>query len=185
MIKVGNYLALGALLASAPALAGEDYLRLQEAEVEWAGTAAAKAVSVEIKAAASVPMDGKSGAFGYALLSDSGNNVLVIVTHLPIDDSSYETVPSGFHTHVLDLKAPGPSCPGANFEVDLPGSKANARFDADYQWKVKGSEIEVEHIPAADLGDAGIESVASFKLKPVVGADGKPTNLCVSVIEQI
>lgn len=184
-MKGGIYLALGALLASTPALAGEDYLRVKEAEVEWKGTAAAKTVSVEVKAAASVPMDGKAGAFGYALLSDSGNNVLVIVTHLPIDDSSYETVPSGFHTHVLDLKAPGTACPGASFEVDLPASKANARFDADYRWQVEGSEVEVENIPAGDLGDAGIETVASFKLKPVVGADGKPTNLCVSVIDQI
>ncbi|MBM4200343.1 MAG: hypothetical protein FJ189_03555, partial [Gammaproteobacteria bacterium] len=128
-MKVGSYLALGTLLANAPLQASEDYLRLKEAEVEWKATADAKTLSVEFKTAAPVPMDGKAGAFGYALLSDSGNNVLVIVTHLPIDDSSYETVPSGFHTHVLDLKAPGAACAGASFEVDIPASKANQRFD--------------------------------------------------------
>jgi hypothetical protein len=72
----------------------------------------------------------------------------------------------------------------ARFEVDIPASRANHRFDADYRYEVEGSEIEIEGVPAADLGDAGIETIASFKLKPVVGADGKPTNLCVSVVDQ-
>lgn len=47
-------------------------------------------------------MDGESGAFGYGTLTDVGNNLLVVVTHLPIDDSSYEKTLSDIHTHVLD-----------------------------------------------------------------------------------
>lgn len=183
-MKGASYFPLAAALACCGALAGEDHLRLKEAEVEWKGTADAKTVSVEIKTAAPVPMDGKAGAFGYAFLSDATNNVLVIVTHLPLDDSAYEKVPSGFHTHVLDLKPPTAACADASFEVDLPASTANARFDADYRWQIEGNEVEIEHVPAADLGDAGIEAVAAFKLKPVPGPDGKPTNLCVSVVDQ-
>ncbi len=140
---------------------------------------------MEIKTAKAIPTDGNSGAFGYAALSSGGDNVLVLVTHLPIDDSSYEKVPSGFHTHVLDLKASTAACPGANFEVDLEGSKQNTAFDTDYQWKVEGNELSIEDVPAADLGDPGIEDLASFTLKPILGQDGKPTNLCVTVAEQI
>jgi len=47
-------------------------------------------------------MGGKSGAFGYGALTDGGNNLLVAVTHLPIDDSSYEKTLSDIHTHALD-----------------------------------------------------------------------------------
>jgi hypothetical protein len=88
-------------------------------------------------------MDGKSGAFGYAALTDDGNNLLVAVTHLPIDDSSYEKTPSGFHTHVLDLMKPTAACAGANFEVDLVNSGKNKAFDADYAWSVKKGKLTI------------------------------------------
>lgn len=129
-------------------------------------------------------MDGKSGAFGYAALSDGGNNLLVVVTHLPIDDSSHEKLPSGFHTHVLDLMEPTSACPHANFEVDLENSGKNQAFDADYSWSVSNSSIQVKDVPVADLGDAGVEAVVSFTLKPVLDAKGSPTNLCVHVVDQ-
>lgn len=183
-MKGASYLALVALLAASNVLAGEDYLRLKEVEAEWKATADTRTVSVEVKTAAPIPTDGKAGAFGYAFLSDATNNVLVVVTHLPIDDSSYEKVPSGFHTHVLDLKSPSAACDGASFEVDIPASKANTQFDANFRWEAEGSEVEIKNVPVAELGDAGIETVASFKLKPVTGPDGKPTNLCVSVVDQ-
>jgi len=178
-------LTLGFLVSSTSAFAVQDHLDITKAEAEWKYADGKKTVEVEIQTAKTIPTDGNSGAFGYAALSSGGDNVLVLVTHLPIDDSSYEKVPSGFHTHVLDLKAPTAACSGANFEVDLEGSKQNAAFDADYKWKVEGNELEIEGVPAADLGDAGIENLASFTLKPVSGQDGKPTNLCVTVLEQI
>jgi hypothetical protein len=177
--------ALGLLLSSTQAPAAQDHLGIKKAEAEWEYEAGKKTVEIEIETAKPIPVDGGSGAFGYAALSAGGNNVLVLVTHLPIDDSSYEKVPSGFHTHVLDLKAPTSACAGFDFEVDIESSKQNAAFDADYQWKVKGNEAEIEGVPATDLGDAGVENIASFTLKPIVGANGKPTNLCVKVAEQI
>ena len=71
---------------------------------------------------ANIPMDGKSGAFGYGTLTDGGNNLLVSVKHLPIDDSYYEKTLSDIHTHVLGLMEPTAACTGANFEVDLASS---------------------------------------------------------------
>jgi hypothetical protein len=111
--------------------------------------------------------------------------VLVLTTHLPIDDSSHEQTPSGFHTHVLDLKAPSAGCAGANFEVDLENSTRNKAFDANYAWSIKANKIEIENVPAADLGDAGVESLVSFTIKPILDAQQKPQHLCVSVVDQI
>lgn len=160
------------------------YLSIKNAEVEVKSSAGQKVLELELKTQAAIPMDGKSGAFGYAALTDGGNNVLVAVTHLPIDDSSHEKNPSGFHTHVLDLMAPTKACEGASFEVDLANSAKNKAFDADYAWEVKGDELEIKNIPAADLGDAGVEAIATFTLKPILDAKGKASNLCVTVVDK-
>lgn len=178
-------LALGLLgIAGACQAAQPDYLSITETEVEVENKNAAKTLDLEIKTKADVPMDGKSGAFGYAALTDGGNNLLVLATHLPIDDSSHENPKSGFHTHVLDLKQPTAACKDANFEVDLENSGKNTAFDADYKYKIKGREISIDDVPVADLGDAGVESIVSFTIKPILGADQKPTNLCIHVVEQ-
>lgn len=176
---MGLTLASGVVLAQTPG-----YLSIKSVEVEVEGKADKKMLEVEIKTNQDIPVDGKSGAFGYAALTDGGNNVLVLTTHLPIDDSSHEDVSSGFHAHVLDLKEPTEACAGANFEVDLENSGKNTAFDANYKWKVKGNKISVEKVPVADLGDAGVESVVSFTLKPIMEANKKPTNLCVTVADQ-
>ena len=182
--QIRSYVAL-LLACSAPAaLAAPDHLTLKEVEVERSADRKGQ-LEIEIETMGKIPEDGKSGAFGYAALSDQGNNVLVLVTHLPIDDSSHEDARSGFHAHVLDLKAPGPACAGATFEVDLENSKKNTGFDANYRWKLKGAKATLEGVPGAELGDAGIEGIASFTLKPILGADGAPANLCVTVVDQI
>jgi hypothetical protein len=188
MTKNGKcLLGLGLLLASTAAMAAEsDYLKLKKGTQQLLlSKDGPHTVSLQIETGQDIPMSGKAGAFGYAALSDSGNNVLVLTTHLPIDDSSHEAADSGFHTHVLDLKAPTPACGGANFEVDVDNSKKNAGFDAGYRWSIRGATLEIRDVPVSELGDAGIEGLAAFTLKPVLGTDGKPTNLCVTVIDQL
>ena len=111
--------------------------------------------------------------------------MLVLVTHLPIDDSTQERLPSGFHAHVLDLKAASAECAGASFEVDVENSKKNSAFDAHYRWEVQGSTLTIEDIPLADLGDGGIESIASFTLKPILDPNGALSHLCVTVVDQL
>jgi hypothetical protein len=187
-VRIINSLAAGILLAgvSAGVFAENGHLSLKSVGIQRAATRdSANFLSATLETERAIPQDGKSGAFGYAFLSDQGNNVLVLVTHLPIDDSSYEKVPSGFHAHVLDLKAPGAECAEATFEVDLENSKKNTAFDADYRWEAQGSTLKVKDVPAADLGDGGIEKTASFTLKPILGKDGAPTHLCVAVVDQI
>jgi hypothetical protein len=171
------------LLNTGGVLAANDHLKLKNAEAEWQGRT--KTLEIELETQAAVPMDGNAGAFGFGALTDGGNYVLVLTTHLHIDDSSHEQAASGFHTHVLDLKAPSTECAGANFEVDLENSAKNKAFDANYPWSIKANKIEVENIPAADLGDAGVESLVSFTIKPILDAQQKPQHLCVSVVDQI
>ncbi|WP_221047799.1 hypothetical protein [Methylogaea oryzae] len=162
-----------------------DYMRLKSARAVWHSSAKDKTLSIQLETRQEVPMDGKAGAFGFAALTRDTNNVLVLVTHLPIDDSSYEQTPSGFHTHVLDLRAPTPACKGATFEVDLEGSGKNRAFDADYAWSITRDAISIKNIPVADLGDAGVERIASFQVAPVLDEQGKAANLCIQVMEQI
>lgn len=160
------------------------YMKINELKVLSEGKGDSKTLDFELRVDGPIPVDGKSGAFGYAALTDSGNNIMVAVTHLPIDDSSHEDPVTGFHTHVLDLKAPTAACQGASFEVDLENSGKNSAFDSDYKWKVDGNKITVDNVPVSDLGDAGVEAVVSFNLKPVLDANNKPTNLCVTVVDK-
>jgi hypothetical protein len=162
-----------------------NYLKVKEAEVEWKNEGKGKVLEVEIETSGAVPMDGKAGAFGYGALTDGTNNVLVLVTHLPIQDSTHVDPKSGFHAHVLDLKQPTSACPGATLEVDLENSGNNTAFDANYKWSINGTKIKIENIPVADLGDAGVENLVTFTIKPVLDAQKNPTNLCVTVAEQI
>lgn len=176
--------ALLAVITSSVAGESAPYLNISKVEVETKGKGSDKTLELEIKTASAIPVDGKSGAFGYAALTDNGNNLMVAVTHLPIDDSSHEDPINGFHTHVLDLKEPTEACKGASFEVDLENSGKNSAFDADYRWKVEGNELSVKNIPVSDVGDSGVEAVVSFTLKPILGTDKKPTNLCVTVVDK-
>jgi len=171
------------LASSAAFSETEGHLSIWRSSVKVAGKGDNKTLAMEIQTAKPIPVDGKA-AFGYAALTDNANNLLVLVTHMPIDDSSHENQENGFHAHVLDLKEPTAACAGANFEVDLENSGKNAAFDADYQWKINGSKISVENVPVKDLGDAGVDTIVSFTLKPVLDAQQKPTNLCVTVADK-
>ena len=176
-------LSIGAATVHAAEKPG--HLLIKETEVEVESKGSDKLLELEIKTQAPIPVDGSAGAFGYAALTDGGNNLLVLVTHMPIDDSSYEHSESGFHAHVLDLKEPSEACNNANFEVDLINSGKNKAFDANYKWQTKGNKISVKNVPVADLGDAGVESIVSFTLKPILDANKKPVHLCVTVVDQI
>jgi len=59
---------------------------------------------------------------------------------------------------------------------------ANAAFDPDYRFKVRGREAAIRNVPTSDLADAGVETVASFTVTPVFTA-GTLTNLCVDVVD--
>lgn len=139
-------------------------------------------IKVSFTTGADVPVDGTSGAFGYAVLTGGLNNVLVLVTHLPIDDSEHEDETSGFHTHVLDLMAPSAACDGFSAEVDLANSVANKGFDLDADYSIDGSEVSIGYVPTKLLGGDTVGAVASFTVTPVFDGENL-TNLCVTVVD--
>jgi len=153
-------------------------------QIDWTKTQVWNNNVLEVRANmnAIIPEDGLHGAFGYAWMTDGLNNVLIVVTHLGMDDSSHEEPVSGFHTHVVDLMAPTASCASFDAEVDLIGSAANAAFDSDYIFFITNKRVEVHSVPAADLGDAGIESFATFTVTPVTDPD---LHLCVAIVDTV
>ena len=161
-------------------------------------------VRVTVETAGVIPTDGTSGAFGYAVLTESGNgldlsldNVLVLVTHLGLDDSGFEDPVSGFHTHVLDLMPPTAVCVGASLEVDLVGSGDNKGFDPNTYWAVNKYVSKQGNRNVAILGRTPIrflnsrpnghpprvEAVATFTVEP--RPDGPDLHLCVFVVEAV
>jgi len=156
----------------APAFsAGHVVLNKSEVEVKNGVT-----LDVKINVNAVIPKD-ESSAFGYAALTDGGSKVLVLVTHVPaFDDSVFDDKKGGFHTHVLDLITPTLACPGASFEIDLGATIT----DPGYTNNVNGKTVMIKNVPIADLGDAGVETIAAF-LASIVGPVGTPTNVCVTV----
>ena len=143
-------------------------------------------LDVSLRTKSAIPTNGKAGAFGYAVLTNSAetglNNVVVLVTHLPIDDSSHENQKTGFHTHVLDLMSPTAACSEHALEVDLNGSVANSAFDSDYEYKIKGNKASIVGIPTSDLdGATDVIGVVAFTVTPVFDGDTL-TNLCVDVV---
>jgi len=138
-----------------------------------------------ITATAPIPVDGSS-AFGYAVLTSSSgnpnsNNVLVLVTHVGFDDSSFEDPVSGFHTHVLDLKTPTAPCAGATFEVDLATSPSNTGFDKKYPFKIAGNTATIKHAKVSDLNGSTVDAIAAFLASVPSFTAGVPDNICVTV----
>jgi parallel beta-helix repeat protein len=158
------------------------YLQIEKVSINAETEDGSSELNVKIRTDGPVPLDGSGGAFGYAVLTGGFNNVLVLVTHLGIDDSEFEDPVTGFHTHVLDLMSATGSCGGFDAEVDFAASLANPAFDPGYRFKVRGREASIRDVPASDLADAGVETVASFTITPVFAA-GALTNLCVDVVD--
>jgi len=177
-VTVATVFAISMMLT--PALGG-GHLFLDKANVKVNNGE----LDVKIKATANIPQDGQS-AFGYAVLTDGTNKVLVLVTHLPaFDDSAFDQPPDGFHTHVLNLIPSTPACqaalPGSQFEVDTTA----AITDPGYKFKVNGPNGSIKDVPLADLdGDGSVDLIAAFAAG-IVGPVGAPTNVCVKVTDTI
>jgi len=64
----------------------------------WDGDTIVSYVDTQIKVRGDIPLDGMSGTFGYAWLTDDLDNVLALVSHLPIDENSYQIPGPGLYT---------------------------------------------------------------------------------------
>ena len=167
----------------------EGHLGITDTEVETKSNAKGTndRIKVHIEVGADIPLDGTAGAFGYGIFTGGvTDNVLVLVTHLPIDDSNHEDPTSGFHTHVLDVIAPTGACTnGFTHEVDLAGSGMNKGFDLDADWEIDGKTAWIGFTPTKRLnGVTDVDFVAAFTVTPIF-AEGTLTNLCLTVTSAV
>ena len=148
----------------------------------WNGDQIVSLMDSKVKVRGTIPLDGLSGNVGYAWMTADLDNVLVLVAHLPIDESSYQMPGPGYYTYVLEMKEASPSCADYDLELDIPGSLANPAFDKDYNWSVEGKRLKVSKVPTADLGDTGVERIVAIRLVSILSEEVL-TNVCVDVIE--
>lgn len=153
-----------------------------EVERWWDGSQIVSMLDSKVLVRGNIPLGGTAGNVGYAWMTADLNNVLVLISRMPIDESSHLVPGAGFYTYVLDIKPASPSCEGYNLEVDIPGSLANSAFDKDYDWSVDGKRLKISRVPTADLGDAGVERIVAIELTSILSEE-IVTNLCVEVME--
>jgi len=123
-----------------------DYLKIKDTSVTYLADEDGTFLKAEIKTEGKIK---ETGAYGYGLLTDGGNNVLALTTHMCASDSPYQgnapdkkcPNPIGlldedftrdndgkdFHAHVLDLMPYTSACKTATglpngFEVDVANS---------------------------------------------------------------
>jgi len=123
-----------------------DYLKIKNTSVTYLTDESGTFLKAEIDTEGKIK---ETGAYGYGLLTDGGNNVLALTTHMCASDSPYQGNASDkkcpnpiglldedftrdndgkdFHTHVLDLMPYTAECQTATgltdgFEVDVTSS---------------------------------------------------------------
>jgi hypothetical protein len=125
-------------------------------------------VKLELNTAADVT-SGLPGFYGYAALTSDFQDILVAVTHLPIDDVDPDADPeTGFHTHIVDLTTETDCASGIAVAFASP--------EAVGELKVDGTEVKVTDVDAADVGELS-GAVPSFTLTI------EDSELCVNVSE--
>ncbi len=159
--------------------AQQSYLQLQNIKPEVKGKEGSAKLNLTITTQGRIPLTGRAGAFGYAVMTGGFKKVLVVVTHPGIVDSKVVGA-GGFHTHVLDLKEPTAKCKGYAAEVDLDSAN-QPNFDPGFKFTISGNRLTINDVPVSALNGARVETVATFTVKPVMSGK-KPTNLCVNVV---
>jgi hypothetical protein len=166
--------------SSHTAFAVENYLQLKSATVTENGN-----IDVDIKTGGNIPTQRDDSGFGYAVLTDVGDefvdNVLVAVTHIGFDDFDRSIEDNEFHTHVLDLTNDISSdCSGSDFEVSRT-STDNKAFDPNYPLDIQGNEISIDNMDTDDLAGNTVKAIASFTAEAIFDNDGDVQHVCVDI----
>jgi hypothetical protein len=172
----------GTTVSSNTAIAIQNYLQLRSATVTENGN-----IDVDIRTGGNIPSEKGNSGFGYAVLTDVGdefvNNVLVAITDIGIDDYD-ESKNDKLHTHVLDLTGDVSSdCSGSDYEVDRSSSD-NEAFDTNYPIDVKGNKISIDNIGTDDLASDTVKAIASFTADAVTH-NGKIQHICIDIQDEL
>ena len=159
------------------AFAIENYLQLRSANVNHNSGE----IDVDIRTGGNIPSEKGNSGFGYAVLTDVGdefvNNVLVAITDIGLDDYD-ESKNDKLDTHVFDLTGDVSSdCSGSDFEVDKSSSD-NEAFDTNYPIDIQGNEVSIDDVDTGDLAGDTVKAIASFTADAVTN-NGKIQHICI------
>ncbi|MGH9979610.1 MAG: hypothetical protein ACRD8Z_27780, partial [Nitrososphaeraceae archaeon] len=169
----------GTTVSSNSAFAIENYLQLRSATVNHNSGD----IDVDIRTGGNIPSEKGNSGFGYAVLTDVGdefvNNVLVAITDIGLDDYD-ESKNDKLDAHVFDLTGDVSSdCSGSDFEVDKSSSD-NEAFDTNYPIDIQGNEVSIDDVDTGDLAGDTVKAIASFTADAVTN-NGKIQHICIDI----
>jgi hypothetical protein len=196
MIEMNDKIALGLLIAvgflgttvAAPVLATtiESFLTIQRAEVSANGELNARLITEGLL----IPTDGSEGAFGYGILTDDGDAILVSTTHAGVLDSEEQDyiLDPTWHNHFVrlgDVEQCGEDqgvvditwqSPG-QVEINDNGARISDVPTDEFQgWhSITGEDLSMT------LGE-DVSNVVSFRLDPVFDEENGLQAVCVTDI---
>src|SRR5215216_3724914 len=166
-------------ISSNKAYAIENYLQLRSANINHHGGY----IDIDIRTGGSIPSEKGNSGFGYAMLTDVGdefvNNVLVATTDIGIKNHD-ESKNDKLYTYVLDLTGDiSGGCSGSDYEV-ARSSSDNEAFDTNYPIDVKGNKISIDDVDKDDLASDTVKVVASFTAEAITRND-KIQHVCIDI----
>jgi hypothetical protein len=152
---------------AAPVLATtlESFLIIEKAEVSANGELEARLITEGM-----IPTDGSEGAFGYGILTEDGDAILVATTHAGVLDSEEQNyiLDPTWHNHFVRLG-----------EVAECGEDQGV---VDITWQSPG-EVEInDNIELSMTLGQDVSNVVSFKLDPVFDEEDGLQAVCVTDI---
>jgi hypothetical protein len=162
------------------AYAIENYLQLRSANVDYHGGD----IDVDIRTGGNIPSESGNNGFGYAVLTDVGDesvgNVLVAISDIGLKNNDKSTKNDKLHTYVLDLTGDtSKACSGSDYEV-AKSSSDNEGFDTIYPIDVEGNKISIDDVDTNDLASGIVKAIASFTAEAITN-NGKIKQICIDI----
>jgi hypothetical protein len=162
------------------AYAIENYLQLRSANVDYH----VRDIDVDIRTGGNIPSESGNNGFGYAVLTDVGDesvdNVLVAISDIGLKNNDKSTKNDKLHTYVLDLTGDtSKACSGSDYEV-TKSSSDNEAFDTSYPIDVKGNKISIDDVNTNDLASDTVKAIASFTAEAITN-NGKIKQICIDI----
>src|ERR671910_3730213 len=162
------------------AYANENYLQLRSANVNYHGGE----IDVDIRTGGNIPSESGNNGFGYAVLTDVGDesvdNVLVAVSDIGIKNGDKSAKNDKLNTYVLDLTGDtSKACSGSDYEV-TKSSSDNEGFDTIYPIDVEGNKISIDDVDTNDLASGTVKAIASFTAEAITN-NGKIKQICIDI----
>lgn len=163
------------------AYAIENYLQLRSANVDYHGGD----IDVDIRTGGNIPSESGNNGFGFAVLTDVGDesvdNVLVAISDIGLKNNDKSTTKNDkLHTYVLDLTGDtSKACSGSDYEV-TKSSSDNEGFDTSYPIDVEGNKISIDDVDTNDLASGTVKAIASFTAEAITN-NGKIKQICIDI----